>query len=628
MKSFPALILMMCLSVWLHAKPLDYRDALTRIQSGAFAYDELDDWQEHLLYPHLVTHWISNNLQDVDPDWAAEVLTSESFEAAAWYTRHDWLVELGRRKAWADYLTFARLSGIEGSACVTLTARENQGEAISNSELRTLWLTGHSLPDECDPFLARLHAWPDFNDLIWQRQLLAFKARNGGFVRYLTGLYSKPEYRERGERLSTIYSDPGSLLSATYRPGEAWQRDLALATIDRMAYRDPQRASNLWVQVIKHTPDLHSADIRTISAHLGKAMAKANLPTADYWLTIADPEQQDDSLQHWRLQIALAQTDWNRVTQLFQSLDSDIRESDQWRYWQAIALTQTGQPDAADAMLAPISRKRSYYGFLAAHALNREISLNADPIPDLDTQDSPLLDNIGLQRARLLFEAGDITRAQLEWNLAGQAFSRDEWLEAALIAKGWRWHHKASQAAGWSGRYGALSLRYPTPWRTRVMALEQTLDVPWYWIYGVVRQESHFMTDAESRVGARGLMQLMPYTAQQIADEHTLIYQDDWDLTNPDLNLELGSRYLSMMMDRFSHPVYATAAYNAGPSRVERWLAQNPGDIRVWIESIPFDETRGYVKSVLAYAQIYAARDASDWRLAQWLQPDRVAFGN
>jgi len=623
--------LLIACSIWVSAPAVDaqsYSQALERIQTGDFLFEELSDWQDHLLYSHLATHWLESNLESADPDWVRPLLTRPENQAATWFARDRWLGELARRHAWEEYLAMAVATGANPAPCTRLNALQSTGHDLDDDTLRSLWLTGHSLPEECDPFLERVHERTDFDTLIWQRQLLAFEQRNGGLVRYLSGLYRTPEFKVRGERLRDVYDDPASLLKAAYRPSATWQRELALATIDRMAYLDPERASNLWVQVIQATPELNITDIRSVSAHLGEAMAKLALPAADYWLGLADPTQTNEDLQHWRLQVALSKGDWRKVTHLYDGLDPSIQESGQWRYWRAMALRQSGKPDAADSLLSPLAGERSYYGFLAAEALNRPIELDAVPIPPLDHRQSPLLAEQGLQRAKALFEAGDITRAQLEWNLTGRSFDRDQWLEAAVIAQSWQWHHKASQSASWSGRFGALDLRYPTPWREQVSLLEQSLNVPSYWIYGVIRQESHFMTDAESRVGALGLMQLMPYTADQIAEEHTLTFQDEWDLTNPDLNLELGTRYLGMMMERFGHPVYATAAYNAGPSRVDRWLERYPGDVRVWIESIPFDETRGYVKSVLAYAQVYAARDESEWRLAHWLDPDQVAFGN
>ncbi len=620
-----------CVASWathLWAEPLPYRQALDRIKNGQFPFEELAQWEDHLLYPHLVTHWVEHHPDAVDPTWLQPLLSRDDFTAAAWYTRQRWLNELARRNAWEDYLAFAEANELAPSACLQFVAQESLGDAIDIKALRSLWLTGYSLPKECDPYLARLKDQPDFDDLVWQRQLLAFKNRSGGLMSYLGGLYKTAEYRLRGERLSAVYADPGALLKASYQPSEAWQRELAIATIDRMAYLTPERASNLWVQLIQATPDFSSEHIRSVSAHLGVAMAKLALPPADYWLSIADPKRENEELQHWRLQIALANSDWSKVLELNKALSAKLKDNGQWRYWSAMALSQSGQVDAADAILAPLAGERSYYGFLAAEALNRPIALAPDEFDIIDPSQSKLLENPGFQRAKALFEAGDIVRAQLEWNLTGRDLSREEWLEAAQVALSWNWYHKASQAASWSGRYGALDLRYPTPWLEQVTVLEQSHQVPRHWIYGVIRQESHFMTDAESPAGAFGLMQLMPYTARQIAKDHQLAYNGDWDLTNPDLNLELGTRYLALMRERFGHPVYATAAYNAGPSRVDRWLERYPGDLRIWIESIPFDETRNYVKSVLAYTQVYAARDeASDWRMAQWLEPAQVALG-
>lgn len=604
----------------------DYRQALLQLNNNQLSFDDLSAWQDNPLYPHLVTHWAMRHPNDIDTDWFAQRLLLPEWQAAGWEFRQGWMEQLAQRQQWERYLSFDRAWANAGHPCRRFQAQQALGQPLDDAALRPLWLTAESLPAHCDPFLERLSATDDFNELVWQRQLLAFKARNSGMLRYLNNRYDDPLWRERGKRLRAIYQSPAGLFNQPYQPDEAWQRDLALAAIDRMAYRAPQIASNFWVELIKQTPAFTQTQIQDTSAYLGVAMAKLALPQADYWLSIADPKRLDAEVQHWRLQIALADNDWLMVASLYRALDEPLQTDSGWQYWSAIADLHLINADFAEAKLMDLAKERSYYGFLAAAALDLPAELNLDEHPPIQSS-RPLSDMPGLQRALALYAAGDIVRAQIEWNLTLDGFDADQLMEAAQLAQSWQWYHKASQTAGLSGRYGELSLRYPTPFADLVSELTDSEAVPRHWLYGVMRQESHFMTQARSPVGARGLMQLMPYTARSLAASSGLNYRDADDLDDPAINITLGRTYLDQMQRRFGHPVYATAAYNAGPTKVSRWVDRYPADLRVWVESIPVDETRHYVKSVLTYAQIYAMRDGHNWTLASWLdQPNLAAL--
>ncbi|MFG1496576.1 transglycosylase SLT domain-containing protein [Saccharospirillum sp. HFRX-1] len=606
----------------------DYNQALQSLNQNDLDFADLNRWKHLPLYPHLVTHWAMRHPDAIDIDWFANQLLKPEWQAAGWEFRQTWLEELAQREQWYRYVLFDQAWAGAGHPCRRFQAQQALGEPLADEQLRQLWLTAESLPDYCDPFLERLKQADDYNELVWQRQLLAFEARNSAMLRYLNDQYDEPQWLQRGQRLRAIYLSPAGLFNQPYNPDEAWQRDLALAAIDRLAFRAPQIASNFWVDLIKLTPDFSRADIQATSGYLGIAMAKLALPQADYWLGIADPKHGNEEIQHWRLQVALADNNWMQIASLYRALDESLQDSSQWRYWSAIAEQHLDMGDTSEQQLASLAQERSYYGFLAAAALDQPAELNLDEYPPIKTR-RPIAERPDLQRALALYEAGDIVRAQIEWNLALDEFTPEQMMEAAQLAQSRHWYHKASQTAGMSGRYGELTLRYPTPFADLVGELTETAAVPRHWLYGVMRQESHFMTQARSPVGARGLMQLMPYTARSMAIKSGLNYHGEDDLNDPTLNITLGRNYLDQMQRRFGHPVYATAAYNAGPTKVTSWLDRYPADLRVWIESIPFDETRNYVKSVLTYAQIYAMRDGQNWTLASWLdQPNLASLGD
>lgn len=621
------LLLVSALPVFANDSTDRYAEALQRLAADELSFEQLADWRGHRLYPHLVTHWVARYSDRVDADWFAQRIDRPGWQAAVWDVRQLWLEELARREDWQRYLDYdARWPGF-GQPCQRFTALQASDRPIPDAALRELWLSAESLPDACDPFLDRLSQAEDFDDLIWQRQLLAFQARNGSMLRYLNSRYGEPEQRRRGERLLAIYNYPAGLFSQGYQGEQEWQQQLAVAAIDRLAYRDPEGAARLWASVLERTPEMSPALLQSASAELGTALAKLARPGAERWLALADPDQTDEAVQHWRLQVALAANDWAKIEQLYQGLGESLRTEGQWLYWSGMALRHLGDNDLAEQRLTQEAGERSYYGFLAAAALDRPAALNMDERPQIRSR-APLAEHPALKRALALHQAGDRVRAQIEWNLTLRDFDNDQLLEAAQLARHWNWYHKASQTAALSGRYGELSLRFPTPFADLVGELTATARVPPHWLYGIMRQESHFMTQARSPVGARGLMQLMPYTARGLAARHDLNYVGADDLDDPAVNITLGHSYLDEMQRRFGHPVYATAAYNAGPSRVNRWIDRYPSDLSIWVESIPFDETRHYVKSVLSYAQVYAMRDGQNWTLASWLNRSELASLN
>lgn len=600
----------------------DFTKQLAQIQAGQVTKTQLNQWRNELLYPYLLEQWLTENLKNIEVNTAQTFLNNPNYEAAAVRFRPKWHQEIIRRQDWqAIHDTFKTHKNAVHS-CHFLEAQLALGKAIDFTKISTLWDSEKSQPDHCDPFftlwLASLNN-PD--DAIWARQQKAFYARSGSLVSYLNSLYQTDRYRALGEQLTKVYNAPKQLVEYRYNPDDADSRAIALAAVNRMSFQDPRSASNLWSQVVKHSPKLTVEQRQQASRYLGIAMAKNALPQADYWLTLADPKLADKTIQHWRLQIALLNNDYSTVEQRHASLSPDVKNDIQFQYWYGFArFKNTGQIER-DNPLIQLSKQRRYYGYLAAGLLGVTPSLAANPsYAPVDTK--AIESAVEIQRAKALYEQGYIKRASLEWHRYIRNLSNPLQHAAAEVAYQWGWHAKSSQAAGWSQRYDLIPLRYPAAFEETVNQYANEFALPKRWIYGVMRQESRFDEHAISPANAHGLMQILPTTAQETADRFNLTYSGKNDLYKPQINIAIGSQYLRELLDTFGHPVYATAAYNAGPSRVTRWQNQFPTDMPRWIESIPFDETRHYVKSVMAYSQIYALTFNSEWRLKEWIEPD------
>lgn len=605
---------------WVSANT-DFNDKLELISDGKIDKNQLSQWSNETLYPYYLEAWLTENITSLSQSDVDAFLSDDNNVGAAWFFRPKWRNELIRREDWPQInQQFADFNSAELS-CYYFQSQVELGQKVSPSDVEKLWQTGRSQPDNCDPFFADWIASLDDPDpQIWDRQLKAFYSRNGTLLRYLNRFYRSDENRTTGEFLVSVYDEPKSIISKNYNPNDPHMRELALAAVNRMAFQDPRSASNLWLQIVKVTPEIGQDAVQEASAFLGIAMAKNALPEASYWLSIADPKREDEIVQHWRLQIALVDKDYYRILDYYQALSPELKTESQWRYWSGVARMKVEGAVADDNPIIALSTQRLYYGYLAAGVLGVPPSLNSNPqYAPIDV--AAIANEPPLVRSKALYQAGDTLRGQVEWNLFVRQQPDAIQHAAAELAMSWGWYAKASQSAAWSGRYDLIHLRFPDAFGPFVEYHADQLDLPRYWVYGLMRQESLFEHTAVSSANAHGLMQILPTTAAQTARRYGIAYSDKNDLYDPSTNIEIGTNYMAELLREFGHPVFATAAYNAGPSRVVAWRERFPNEMTIWIESIPFDETRNYVKSVLAYSQIYAITTGEEWQLASWTTP-------
>ncbi len=268
-----------------------------------------------------------------------------------------------------------------------------------------------------------------------------------------------------------------------------------------------------------------------------------------------------------------------------------------------------GKGEEAEKILASLSKERSYYGFMAADRLGYNFNFLHETLPISQIQINQTASLPGLVRARELLALDRTLEARREWNLALEDKSSDEQKVAAKLATEWNWPSQTILTLAKIRAWNDLELRFPLNYRQQVDRQAKDHGLESAWIYAIVRQESAFSIDARSQAGAIGLMQLMPSTAKEVASKVKNQSFKTNDLFQPEINIELGASYLKQIYRQLQeNPILATAAYNAGPSRVIKWLPEEPQATDVWIETVPFSETREYLKRVLAYTLIYNHR--------------------
>jgi soluble lytic murein transglycosylase len=589
--------------------------------------------QEYVLWPDLRATWLRANLRSTP---AADIDA---------FMQQYGTLRPARELRYKQALTLASDGDLEGFQriyeqfyqgqdiarldCLSLQAEIDAGRfARVDQRAIDLWLVGTSQVSECDPAFAYLND----NSLLGPAEYLkrfdlAIEAREFQLARWLAKTIDKAHVGE-ADLWIQAQSNPEDFLRR-HNPGingTTYRKQLVYAA-ERLTYRDPEIALRLWKNIAKRYGFSTEQKLRT-ERHIALWTARDNLPGSHALLAKLPIAAQDDEVLRWRARTSLRDTKWRRLLVDIAAMTPAEQDSEEWQYWRAVALHRLGRTAEATLALASLSLERSYYGFLAADELGQDYAFDSKQFAADDAALAAVADKPGIVRARELFLVGLDSRGRSEWDAAVQHFDQAEKLQAAILADRWGWHSRAISTAASLGQYDDLNLRYPLPWQHLFESYSSAAKISPTWAYGIARSESLFMSDVRSSAGAVGLMQLMPATGRQVAKEIRLPYSGLTTLTDPESNIRLGTSYLGQMAERFGgNPVLATAAYNAGPHRVDRWLPERgTEDARVWIENIPFNETRTYVKRVLSAQAIFHWRMTGRLqRLSDELPPVRAA---
>jgi len=583
----------------------------------ALAAEDQRQLQRYVLWPDLRAAWFRANIRTADHGAIESFLDQHGTLKPARELRYRYALHLAKAGDLEDYLAIYRAfyQGLEIAKldCIALHAELEAGrdERVVN-RARELWLTGRSQAEECDPVFTQLRAKNLITDADYRaRYALAIEEREFTRARWLARSLNDPARMEQADLWLRARSDPQGFIKtrAKRANNEVARQQLAYA-LERITFDDPEKALGLWRQiedVFQTSPEIRNATVR----HIGLWTARDNLPGAYELLTSLPVTEQDEEVLRWQARTSLRAEQWTDLLNDIAMMTTDERNSEQWRYWRGVALDRSGQMIAAQTVFESLSTERSYYGFLAADELGIEYELAHDTLAANEAVIDVLARDEGLIRARELFLVGLDGRGRSEWDAVVAYFTPEEKTQAAILADRWDWHSRAISTAASIGHFDDLNLRYPLPFRQSFEQHSMSASIPATWALGVARSESLFMRDARSSAGAVGLMQLMPSTGRKVARQIKLPYSGLDTLTDPHQNIRLGTSYLGDMAQRYGgNRVLATAAYNAGPHRVDRWLPESGIiDARVWIENIPFNETRKYVRRVMAAETIF------HWRL-------------
>lgn len=568
---------------------------------------------DYVLYPYLEYAGLKGRLDTAGADEVAGFMKKYADTPLDWRMRDAWLHELARRGDWKTFLEFYRPTSDTSLRCDHAVARLNAGDRVGLDKVALdLWEVGHSQPDACDPLFEWLyHSGKVTEQARFERTAKALEAGNTGLAGWLARKLSD-EHRVWYRRWRAMIDSPEATLKAALDWDDtAMARRIVVDGLRRVAREDDGAAAWRHWQAVADKFAFPAEERARIIRELALDAATDYHHDALQRLAAIPPDAVDASVRAWWVRVSLQRRDWPRVLTAIEALPDAQQAQDRWRYWKGRALEATGEIERAREIYDALSAEPNYYGFLAADRVGRPYAL-ADGTPSPDSGAiARLARRPAMSRALELFHVGFLLSARREWNLALQGADRATLRQAAWLAAQQGWYDRAVAATADSGDDRAYRLRFPLAHEQLIRRQARGGKLPPAWLFGLVRAESGFVSDAVSPAGARGLMQLMPGTARRLSGGLGLVWRGSAGLSSPQVNLTLGSAYLAQMMARYGdNLVLATAAYNAGPHVVDRWIKENSARFpAIWAETIPFYETRDYIQRVLAYTVVY------DWRM-------------
>lgn len=595
------------------------------------AADDSEALRGYVLYPYLEGARIRQALSApadlpvaVD-EHAANFVAAHAQQPVSRSVRRAWLDSLARRAKWDLFLTAYRDPGAaDATRCQSFTARIELDKTDGlGPEIAKQWLTPRSLQD-CD----RAFAWLKdkgllTTELLEKRIRAALESGNSAFARQIiqqlpadrmtswlqwAGLLDSPEHS-----IDTLIAsadtpvDPAALLAG-------WSR---------LARTDPTAAKERYTKLVR-ARGLNEEMASQYALALALPLAWNRDPMALEYFHRVKASDFDDPALEWRARAALWSKDWKQAAQAIAAMSATNRQTSRWKYWAARLADRQHDSQEAHLLYESVLPDDNYYSALAAARLNRTVTPHPQALP-ANTEILATLERIAaFERARELFFCGLRQEAASEWQLGYEGLAEDARLQSIHLAAGWGWYDQAVEAATAQKVFNDYQLLYPRPFDVEVNAAARLVQLTPEMIYGVVRQESLYRTDAISTAGARGLMQLQPDTARRTAHFWKRPLPGANDLFDPSVNTTLGAARLRMLIDDFDGQVpVALAGYNAGANAVTRWLPQEALDADIWIENIPYNETRGYVQRILWHSLMFTWLRSDDrgQQADSWLAP-------
>jgi soluble lytic murein transglycosylase len=562
----------------------------------------------HELAPYAENYRLRMWMDKGDPGNLRDFLQRYEGSYVAEKLRADWIRWLGKRSAWNEVdAEFPKMIAPEPDVtCYSQQARLARDDRSVLVEAEKLWLTMLEPPEPCRTILDALVSSQKMGtDDVWARARRQVEANRPGWAK-TTLNYLPDSQMPDGRALDSALNNAMSyLVKQGTGGGSRAGRELAAFAIQRLAVNDPRVAAD---ELDKIKGKLQDGERQWAWSQIALQGAKKHLSEAVGWYAQAGKTPLSDDGYQWKVRAALRAQEWGVVRDTIQAMPPALAALPEWTYWLGRALHAGGRTTEGNALFEKIAGQPNFYGNLADEELGRTIVPPPKAKPPTTEEQRAARDNPGIRRSLAFFRTDLRTEAVKEWNWSLRGMDDRELLAAADLARRNQIWDRAINTADKTKNEHDYTLRFLAPYgeTVRPAALNQSLDDAW--VYGLMRQESRFITSAKSNVGASGLMQLMPATAKWVAKKIGLRDFSQGKVHDTETNVLLGTTYMRLVMENLdNHPVLASAAYNAGPGRAKKWRADRPLEGAIYAETIPFSETRDYVKKVMSNAVYYSA---------------------
>lgn len=630
----------------------------TLIEEGKLGKANPNDYKASLgtypLFAYLEYLYLLNRTNSVDPDEYLKFFKENESLASSSHLRKQLLISLATKKDWDNFKKFYKEpsyffseTNVIDLQCFYLQSQildwNNsvviQKESSSptteipfdekyNKIIQSIYLSGESLPDNCDPVIQHFEQEGLLSaSLKLARIRLAIEAKNNNLANFISKSFNTDADTiqiKQFENWSKLSANPKLLEKSDYKIEDTeFNRFSVVYALQDIIKTDPPLALVLWQEQKKRFV-FSKEEINKFTESAAQYLYINDSEHTDTWLELASSKNNNEDINQKTLVRYIKAKDWPAIIQMYEKLSLKEKNDSIWQYWYARSYIEFDQntyihPNAY-RILDQLSRKRDYYGFLASFHLNNSPVFSEHQFPIKEKALENIAANIGIVRAHEFYMLRDRVNASREWLYATKDFTPEQKGDAAILAYQWGWLEQAIITASKSNQFNNITLRFPLGFAEHVNFYASKYGIPNEWVFAIIRQESAYGLEAESGVGALGLMQIMPSTGKVLARDNKLKRFTESDLLNPEINIQLGTYYLSKLRKQYNgNMLVASAAYNAGPSRVNAWI-KNKGkmDIEMWIETIPYKETRDYVKNILAYQIIYQQE------LGREINPERL----
>jgi soluble lytic murein transglycosylase len=590
------------------------RDAFVQGNAAKFA-SHAAGLRGHVLQAYIEYWELRLRLAEAEPGEVSDFLGRYGGSLVAEQLRREWLLLLGKRGEWELFdAAFTNLVNDDvETGCYRWLSRWRRGDYSVATEFRRLWMTPRDLPDGCVSIAqSEIATGRLATHDIWNRVRLLLEA--GQITTAKRAINYLPAGETPDERtLNAIYNKPARFLERAEKLDlrKRVNRELVLFALTRLARSEADAAASHWTRKLQAP---FSAEDRAWAwAHIATHAARQHLPEALEWFAQADSLPLKDEQLEWRARAALREGRWDAVQTAIERMSPTHRNEPTWIYWHARAIAAAGDKEAADALFARIAGEHHFYGKLALEALLRPLEI--PPRDYAPTPEEVAAASRRLMAALALFRLDLRSEAVQEWNWTIRGMDDRQLLAAAEAARQNELWDRAINTANRTQRVHDFDLRYLAPYRNVFEEQARAQGLEEHYVLGLVRQESRFIQNARSPVGASGLMQLMPKTAKWTAKRIGLSNFSAAQVEEVHVNIALGTGYLRYVLEELDgNPVLAAAAYNAGPGRARKWKGERPLEGAIYAETIPFNETRDYVKKVMSNTLYYAALGGGDPR--------------